>query len=68
MSDDLNLDIIYYNKDELLGLFNCEEVHSRDHITKLYNEKLRSLQTISNKDLQSELSITMQLEFLLLNY
>jgi hypothetical protein len=57
MSDDLNLDISSYNKDELLGLFNCEEVHSRDHITKLYNEKLRSLQTISNKDLQKQLKI-----------
>ena len=55
MSDDLNLDINSYNKEELLQLFNCEEVHSKDYITKAYNKKLRTVNTISNKSLQIKL-------------
>ena len=55
MSDDLNLDINSYNKEELLQLFSCEEVHSKDYITKAYNKKLRTVSTISNKSLQIKL-------------
>jgi hypothetical protein len=55
MTDDLNLDINSYNKEELLQLFNCEEVHSKDYITKAYNKKLRSINSISNKSLQIKL-------------
>jgi hypothetical protein len=55
MSNDLNLDITTYNKDELLSLFNCEEIHSKDYITQKYNKKLRSLNTLSNKPLQKKL-------------
>jgi hypothetical protein len=55
MSDDLNLDINSYNKEELLQLFNCEEVHSKDYITKAYNKKLRSVGTVTNKSLQIKL-------------
>lgn len=55
MADDLNLDINSYNKEELLQLFNCEEVHSKDFITQAYNNKLRSINKISNKSLQIKL-------------
>jgi hypothetical protein len=55
MADDLNLDINSYNKEELLQLFNCEEVHSKNYITKAYNKKLRSINKVSNKSLQIKL-------------
>lgn len=55
MTDSLNLDIITYNKNDLLKLFNCDLDHSKDDITIAYNNKLRSVNSISDTKIKNKL-------------
>jgi hypothetical protein len=56
MTDKLNLDIESYTKEELLHFFGCEEIHSKDYITKKYNNKLKLLLNIEDKPLKQTLN------------